>query len=183
MACDALINGRGNNCATEIGGFNALYFVETASLDGITYDGATGEIDEMTTIQTSFYKYLVLGATNLDDDKTLVENTGTTSVVTAGTVTLITQSQNDVIELQKIQKGLFSVIAEKRNGTSVLIGYDTSIMVTSLKALRGNGENDLVGYTMDISCKSDRLPSFLKGALKNNPFGGLTTPANYTIVT
>ena len=182
--CD-ITKGRGFKCANEIGGYNALYFIKTADMDLVTFK-SDGSISELSTALTSAkidaFKYVVVGATNLDDDSIQNETTGTTFNTTAGTVTLLTSSAEDSQQLLNAQKGLFSIVAETRSGKSILIGWNRSVRMSSLKALRGSAEGDLVGYTFDIDCKTDRLSPFIDGAVKNDPFNGLDTD-NVNIVT
>lgn len=180
MACDITL-GRGRVACKEIAGYAAVYFAKTADLGtNVLYDPATGQVSDFGVM--TVYKYELLTGTNIDDDSQASSDTGTKFNTITGTITLVGHEDSDPFEFDKLQAGLYSIIGELRNGKSKLFGADLPIDITSLKILHGAAEGDLIGATMDLAGKSDNLSPYVKGAIKSNPFAGIATPANVTIV-
>tara|TARA_R110000803_G_scaffold29002_1_gene66525 strand:+ start:2886 stop:3428 length:543 start_codon:yes stop_codon:yes gene_type:complete len=173
--------GRGKVQYKEIAGYTALYFILTNKLGAnVTYSGTTGMVTDL--IALSAYKYDLVTGTNIDDDSQASGDTGTKFNTIAGTITLIGHLSTDPFQFDKLQAGQYSIVGELRNGKAKLFSPDNPIDITSLKVLHGAGEGDLIGATMDLAGKADKLSPYITGAVKGSPFGGLVTPSNVTVV-
>lgn len=178
--CDILL-GRGRVACKVMAGYAALYFIKTDELGtNVTYDGVTGQVTDFGVCQA--YKYDLISGTTIDDDTQSSSDTGTKFNNITGTITLQGHLDTDPIEFDNLASGQYSIVGELRNGKSKLFSPDRPIDITSLKVLHGDAEGDLVGATMELLGVSDKLSAYITGSVKGNPFGGILTPSNVTVV-
>ena len=78
MPC-SLTLGRIEPCKDQVGGLNAVYFINSIDLAQISYDTAdTDVIDQLATTATSAYKYDLKGTSNFEQAITSSRESGTT---------------------------------------------------------------------------------------------------------
>lgn len=175
-------DGRGRVASKVTAGLAALYFIKTSELGStVTYDSSTGLVTDFAAMTA--YRYALVSGTNIDDDSQSSSDTGAKFNSITGTVTLQGSLTTDQKEFDNLQAGEYSIVGELRTGAAKLFSPDTPIDITSLKILHGSAEGDLVGATMDLLGKSYSFSRNITGAARGLPFGGITTPANVTIVT
>lgn len=179
--CDITL-GRGRVLCKLMAGYAAFDFIKTDELGtNVTYDGSTGKVTDFGS-GTTAYRYQVLTGSTLDDDSLVTPNNGSKYNTIVGTITLTGHEDTDPIEFDNLQAGMYSVVGILRSGKAKLFSPDTPIDITSLKILHGTEEGDLIGATMDLLGKADALSKYITGAVKGDPYAGILTPANMTVV-
>lgn len=182
MAC-SLTLGRIEPCKDQVGGLNAVYFINSIDLAQISYDTAdTDVIDQLATTAVSAYKYDLKGTSNFEQAITSSRENGTTFFEQVLNIVLKKQDADTHKEVKLLAWAKPVVIVEDNNGNAWVMGLEHGSEVTGGSIVTGSAMGDLTGYNLTLTGQ-ERVPAnFLYGAVANNPFAGLlgTKP---TIVT
>ena len=182
MAC-SLTLGRIEPCKDQVGGLNAVYFINSIDLAQISYDTAdTDVIDQLATTAVSAYKYDLKGTSNFEQAITSSRDNGTTFFEQVLNIVLKKQDADTHKEVKLLAWAKPVVIVEDNNGNAWVMGLEHGSEVTGGSIVTGSAMGDLTGYNLTLTGQ-ERVPAnFLYGAVANNPFAGLlgTKP---TIVT
>lgn len=182
MAC-SLTLGRIEPCKDQVGGLNAVYFINSIDLAQISYDTAdTDVIDQLATTAVSAYKYDLKGTSNFEQAITSSRENGTTFFEQVLNIVLKKQDADTHKEVKLLAWAKPVVIVEDNNGNAWVMGLEHGAEVTGGSIVTGSAMGDLTGYNLTLTGQ-ERVPAnFLYGAVANNPFAGLlgTKP---TIVT
>lgn len=182
MAC-SLTLGRIEPCKDQVGGLNAVYFINSIDLAQISYDTAdTDVIDQLATTAVSAYKYDLKGTSNFEQAITSSRDNGTTFFEQVLNIVLKKQDADTHKEVKLLAWAKPVVIVEDNNGNAWVMGLEHGAEVTGGSIVTGSAMGDLTGYNLTLTGQ-ERVPAnFLYGAVANNPFAGLlgTKP---TIVT
>ena len=179
MACDLTL-GRNEECKSNIGGIDAIYFVNFGEMGNIT----VGTDDDVTDADGTFsaYKYSVKStATNFEQTINSSRDNGTTFISQVVNMTLKGLSKTDNKELKLMAWGRPQVIVEDRNGNAFLFGLERGSEVTGGTAVSGGAMGDLSGYTLSLTAEEPTFANIIDGAVKGDPFAGLAS-ATATIV-
>lgn len=174
MAC-SLTLGRIEPCKDQVGGLNAVYFINSIDLAQIAYDTAdTDVIDQLATTAVSAYKYDLKGTSNFEQAITSSRENGTTFFEQVLNIVLKKQDADTHKEVKLLAWAKPVVIVEDNNGNSWVMGLEHGSEVTGGSIVTGSAMGDLTGYNLTLTGQ-ERVPAnFLYGAVANNPFAGLS---------
>jgi hypothetical protein len=182
MAC-TLSLGRIEPCKDQVGGLNAVYFINSINLAAVDYDTAdTDVIDQLATAATQAYKYDLKGTSNFEQAINSSRDNGTTFFEQVLNIVLKKQDPDTHKEVKLLAWAKPVVVVEDNNGNAWVMGLEHGAEVTGGSIVTGAAFGDLTGYNITLTGQ-ERVPAnFLKGAVANDPFAGLagTKP---TIVT
>lgn len=174
MAC-SLTLGRIEPCKDQVGGLNAVYFINSIDLAQISYDTAdTDVIDQLATTAVSAYKYDLKGTSNFEQAITSSRDNGTTFFEQVLNIVLKKQDADTHKEVKLLAWAKPVVIVEDNNGNAWVMGLEHGSEVTGGSIVTGSAMGDLTGYNLTLTGQ-ERVPAnFLYGAVANNPFAGLS---------
>ena len=174
MAC-SLTLGRIEPCKDQVGGLNAVYFINSIDLAQIAYDTAdTDVIDQLATTAVSAYKYDLKGTSNFEQAITSSRENGTTFFEQVLNIVLKKQDADTHKEVKLLAWAKPVVIVEDNNGNAWVMGLEHGSEVTGGSIVTGSAMGDLTGYNLTLTAP-ERVPAnFLLGAVANNPFAGLS---------
>ena len=154
MACDLTL-GRAEGCKDQVGGLNAVYFINynDSNLD-ITYDSI--DTDVIATIgsvatDVTAYKYELKGTSSFEQTVNSSRDNGTTFFEQALTLSLKRLTKEDHKELKLLTYGRPHVIVEDNNGNLFLAGLEHGLDVTGGTVANGAAMGDFVGYTLNMT--------------------------------
>jgi hypothetical protein len=173
MAC-SLTLGRIEPCKDQVGGLNAIYFINELNLAQLSYDTAdTDVIDQLATTAVSAYKYDLKGTSNFEQNITSSRENGTTFFEQVLNVVLKKQDPDTHKEVKLLAWAKPVIVVEDNNGNAWVMGLEHGSEVTGGSIVTGSAFGDLTGYNITLTA-NERVPSnFLLGAVPNNPFAGL----------
>ena len=173
MAC-SLTLGRIEPCKDQVGGLNAIYFINSLDLAQISYDTAdTDVLDQLATTSVSAYKYDLKGTSNFEQNINSSRENGTTFFEQVLNVVLKKQDADTHKEVKLLAWAKPVVVVEDNNGNSWVMGLEHGSEVTGGSIVTGSAFGDLTGYNITLTA-NERVPAnFLLGAVANNPFAGL----------
>jgi hypothetical protein len=173
MAC-SLTLGRIEPCKDQVGGLNAIYFINELNLAQLSYDTAdTDVIDQLATTAVSAYKYDLKGTSNFEQNITSSRENGTTFFEQVLNVVLKKQDPDTHKEVKLLAWAKPVIVVEDNNGNAWVMGLEHGSEVTGGSIVTGSAFGDLTGYNITLTA-NERVPSnFLLGAIPNNPFAGL----------
>ena len=174
MAC-SLTLGRIEPCKDQVGGLNAVYFINSIDLAQIAYDTAdTDVIDQLATTAVSAYKYDLKGTSNFEQAITSSRDNGTTFFEQVLNIVLKKQDADTHKEVKLLAWAKPVVVVEDNNGNAWVMGLEHGAEVTGGSIVTGSAMGDLTGYNLTLTGQ-ERVPAnFLYGAVANNPFAGLS---------
>lgn len=175
MACNNLSMGRIEPCKDQVGGLNAVYFINSIDLASVTYDSAdTDVIAQLATAATQAYKYELKGTSNFEQGINSSRENGTTFFEQTLNLVLKKQDADTHKEVKLLAWSKPVVVVEDNNGNAWLMGLEHGAEVTGGSIVTGSAYGDLTGYNVTLVAQ-ERVPAnFLKGSLPNDPFGGLS---------
>jgi hypothetical protein len=173
MPC-SLTLGRIEPCKDQVGGLNAIYFINELNLAQLSYDTAdTDVIDQLATTAVSAYKYDLKGTSNFEQNITSSRENGTTFFEQVLNVVLKKQDADTHKEVKLLAWAKPVIVVEDNNGNAWVMGLEHGSEVTGGSIVTGSAFGDLTGYNITLTA-NERVPSnFLLGAIPNNPFAGL----------
>lgn len=174
MAC-TLSLGRIEPCKDQVGGLNAVYFINSIDLAAVDYDTAdTDMIDQLATAATSAYKYDLKGTSNFEQAINSSRDNGTTFFEQVLNIVLKKQDIDTHKEIKLLAWAKPVVVVEDNNGNAWVMGLEHGAEVTGGSIVTGSAFGDLTGYNITLTGQ-ERVPAnFLKGAVANDPFAGLS---------
>lgn len=164
MSC--LINkGRLEPCKDSVGGIQAVYFVDYGTLGNITYASPTsGEITGVDGTPTA-YKYVLKGASSLEQTVTSSRENGTTFYDQLVNLTFKKLSVQSHDEVALIAVARPHVIVEDNNGNAFLVGLEWGADVNGGTIVTGAAMGDLSGYTLTLQGMEKKPANFLSGGV------------------
>lgn len=174
MACNNLSLGRIEPCKDQVGGLNAVYFINTINLASVEYDTAdTDVISQLATAATQAYKYDLKGTSNFEQAINSSRDNGTTFFEQTLNLVLKKQDIDTHKEVKLLAWSKPIVIVEDNNGNAWVMGLEHGAEVTGGSIVTGSAFGDLTGYNITLTGQ-ERVPAnFLEGAVANDPFAGL----------
>jgi hypothetical protein len=175
MACNNLTLGRIEPCKDQVGGLNAVYFINSLNLAQVDYDTAdTDVIDQLATAAISAYCYDLKGTSNFEQAINSSRDNGTTFFEQVLNIVLKKQDADTHKEVKLLSWSKPVVVVEDNNGNAWVMGLEHGAEVTGGSIVTGSAFGDLTGYNITLTGQ-ERVPAnFLLGAVPNNPFAGLS---------
>ena len=159
MACNNLSLGRIEPCKDQVGGLNAVYFINSINLASVTYDTAdTDVIAQLATAATSAYKYELKGTSNFEQAINSSRENGTTFFEQTLNLTFKKLSKQTHNELKLLAYARPHVIVEDNNGNKFLMGLEYGAEVSGGSIATGAAMGDLSGYTLTFTAQ-EKIPA------------------------
>ena len=178
MACDLTL-GFEEPCKSNIGGIDAVYFVNFGDLGTVTQTN-----DEITNMSGTFaaYKYVLKGNENtLTEAVTSDRNTGTTFYTQTLALSLKGVSKAMNKELKLMAYGRPHIVVVDRMGNARMMGLVRGAEVTGGDITTGGAMGDKLGYTLTLVAEEPLPANFIASPVASDPFDGMTS-ATVTIV-
>lgn len=182
MSCD-ITKGRVLPCKQGSAGLLAVYFLNRTGDITVSYDVTDPSLVDDIQVDAAaadVFKYeLDNDGANYNEELVSDRNNGTLFYNQNLTLVLQSLQEQDKPEFDLLAKGRPLVIIHLRNGKALLAGISRG-MDTSGNNASGGALGDFQGYTLNLVAVEDGYAPFLKGATKEDPFAGLTTPPTVT---
>lgn len=157
MACDITL-GRLEPCKNNVGGLNAVYFINFGDVTGYTYNAvATDAIEEVSGSPTA-YKYDLKGTNSLDQTITSSRENGTTFFDQSLKLQLKNLTPEMHKQIKLLSYGRPQIIVEDNNLNLFYCGLEHGMEVTGGTIVTGAAMGDLSGYTLELK-GMERLPA------------------------
>ena len=177
MAC-ALTSGRIINCKDDIGGLQAVMFIDNDDLGTITYEADGYTIASIDGTQHAFHYELKGSQSSMTTTIVSSRDAGTTVFETELALTLPNLSVTDHKELTLLAYGMPHVIVLDNNGNYFLAGAKFGMDVEGGTIVTGGAMTDMSGYTLTLKAMEPKPPAFFTDTVEAT----LATSANLIIV-
>ncbi len=180
MSCD-ITTGRLEPCLDAAGGIASVYFVNYGGFDGIAFD--TNNDSLITDLfagsgSPDVYKFDLKGGSTLEQTINSSRENGTTSVTQTLTVMLKKQDAATHNQVKLLAYGRPHIIVEYEDGSAAVVGLYRGAELTGGTASLGANLQDANNYNLPFEAEELDFANFLDGAVKGDPFAGLTNTPN-----
>lgn len=160
MPCDLTL-GRLEPCKDNVGGLDAIYFVNfgQAPMDNITID-ADDIITEVTGV-TNLYKFELKGTNTFDQVVNSSRDAGTTFVEQTLSVMLKNQDSTTHKQVKMLAYGRPQVVVKTRTNKFFFAGMEYGMELTTANVASGTAMADAQGYTLTFVGTEKILANFL----------------------
>ena len=160
MPCDLTL-GRLEPCKDNVGGLDAIYFVNfgQAPMDNITID-ANDIITEVTGV-TNLYKFELKGTNTFDQVVNSSRDAGTTFVEQTLSVMLKNQDSTTHKQVKMLAYGRPQVVVKTRTNKFFFAGMEYGMELTTANVASGTAMADAQGYTLTFVGTEKILANFL----------------------
>jgi len=174
MSCNVTL-GRIEPCKDQVGGLNYVYFINSTAALTVDYDTAnTDVISQLATAAVSAYAYELKGTSNFEQAINSSRDNGTTFFEQVLNIVLKKQDSDTTRQVKLLAWGKPYVVVEDNNGNAWFMGLEHGAEVTGGSIVTGSAMGDLTGYNITLTGQEREPANFLKGAVANNPFAGLS---------
>lgn len=164
MSCEISL-GRLEGCKDQIGGLNAIYFVNFGDAAGWTStDEAITGIGGTT---PSAYKYDLRGNSTFEQSLTSSRENGTTFAEQTLTVSLKKQDAATNKEVKLLAHGRPHIVIEDNNGNLFVMGEDYGAEMTATTST-GASMGDKSGYELSFVATEKGLAKFYTGSFSSD---------------
>ena len=159
MSCNISL-GRLEGCKDQIGGLNAIYF--------LNFDDATFAVDSTTGLATvnettpAAYKYDLRGTSTFEQSLTSSRENGTTFVEQTLTVSLKKQDSTTHKEVKLLAYGRPKVLVEDNNGNVFVMGHEYGAEMNATTST-GSAMGDKSGYELTFVATEKGFAKFYTG--------------------
>ena len=143
MSCNISL-GRLEGCKDQVGGLNAIYFL---NFDDATYTLDTDGLASVTETTPAAYKYDLRGTSTFEQSLTSSRENGTTFVEQTLTVSLKKQDSTTHKEVKLLAYGRPKVLVEDNNGNLFVMGHEYGAEMNAT-ASTGAAMGDKSGYEL-----------------------------------
>lgn len=160
MPCDLTL-GRLEPCKDNVGGLDAIYFVNfgQAPIDNITIDG-DDIITEVPGV-TNLYKFELKGTNTFDQVVNSSRDAGTTFVEQTLSVMLKNQDSTTHKQVKMLAYGRPQVVVKTRTNKFFFAGMEYGMELTTANVASGTAMADAQGYTLTFVGTEKNLANFL----------------------
>jgi hypothetical protein len=160
MACEISL-GRLEGCKDQIGGLNAVYFVNYGDATWTVSDESITGISETT---PNAYKYDLRGNSTFEQSLTSSRENGTTFAEQTLTLSLKKQDAATNKEVKLLAYGRPQIIIEDNNGNYFVMGEEFGAEMTASTST-GAAMGDKSGYELTFVATEKGLAKFYTGAV------------------
>ena len=155
MSCNISL-GRLEGCKDQVGGLNAIYFL---NFDDATYTLDTAGLASVTETTPAAYKYDLRGTSTFEQSLTSSRENGTTFVEQTLTVSLKKQDSTTHKEVKLLAYGRPKVLIEDNNGNLFVMGHEYGAEMNAT-ASTGAAMGDKSGYELTFVATEKTLAPF-----------------------
>ena len=152
MSCNISL-GRLEGCKDQVGGLNAIYFL---NFDDATYTLDTDGLASVTETTPAAYKYDLRGTSTFEQSLTSSRDNGTTFVEQTLTVSLKKQDTTTQKEVKLLADGRPKVLIEDNNGNLFVMGHEYGAEMNAT-ASTGAAMGDKSGYELTFVATEKQL--------------------------
>ena len=155
MSCNISL-GRLEGCKDQVGGLNAIYFL---NFDDATYTLNTDGEASVSETTPSAYKYDLRGTSTFEQSLTSSRENGTTFVEQTLTVSLKKQDSTTHKEVKLLAYGRPKILIEDNNGNLFVMGHEYGAEMNAT-ASTGAAMGDKSGYELTFVATEKTLAPF-----------------------
>lgn len=160
MSCNISL-GRLEGCKDQVGGLNAIYFL---NFDDATYTIASDETASVNETTPSAYKYDLRGTSTFEQSLTSSRENGTTFVEQTLTVSLKKQDSTTHKEVKLLAYGRPKILIEDNNGNLFVMGHEYGAEMNGTTST-GAAMGDKNGYELTFVATEKQLAPFSSDAI------------------
>ena len=160
MPCDLTL-GRLEPCKDNVGGLDAIYFVNfgQAPMENITIGGA--DIITAVTGVTNLYKFELKGTNTFDQVVNSSRDAGTTFVEQTLSVMLKNQDSTTHKQVKMLAYGRPQIVVKTRTNKFFFAGMEYGTELTTANVASGTAMADMQGYTLTFVGSEKNLANFI----------------------
>ncbi len=160
MSCNISL-GRLEGCKDQIGGLNAIYFL---NFDDATFTLDSDGLASVTETTPNAYKYDLRGTSTFEQSLTSSRENGTTFVEQTLTVSLKKQDSTTHKEVKLLAYGRPKVLVEDNNGNVFVMGHEYGSEMNATSST-GAAMGDKSGYELTFVATEKVLAPFTTEAI------------------
>lgn len=160
MSCNISL-GRLEGCKDQIGGLNAIYFL---NFDDATFSVDADGLATVTETTPAAYKYDLRGTSTFEQSLTSSRENGTTFVEQTLTVSLKKQDSTTHKEVKLLAYGRPKVLVEDNNGNVFVMGHEYGAEMNATSST-GAAMGDKSGYELTFVAMEKVLAPFTTEAI------------------
>ena len=160
MSCNISL-GRLEGCKDQIGGLNAIYFL---NFDDATFTLDADGLASVTETTPNAYKYDLRGTSTFEQSLTSSRENGTTFVEQTLTVSLKKQDSTTHKEVKLLAYGRPKVLVEDNNGNVFVMGHEYGAEMNATSST-GAAMGDKSGYELTFVAMEKVLAPFTTEAI------------------
>lgn len=160
MSCNISL-GRLEGCKDQVGGLNAIYFL---NFDDATYTLDADGLASVSETTPNAYKYDLRGTSTFEQSLTSSRENGTTFVEQTLTVSLKKQDSTTHKEVKLLAYGRPKVLIEDNNGNLFVMGHEYGAEMNAT-ASTGAAMGDKSGYELTFVATEKTLAPFSADAI------------------
>jgi hypothetical protein len=160
MPCDLTL-GRLEPCKDNVGGLDAIYFVNfgQAPMENITIDA--DDIITAVTGVTNLYKFELKGTNTFDQVVNSSRDAGTTFVEQTLSVMLKNQDSTTHKQVKMLAYGRPQIVVKTRTNKFFFAGMEYGTELTTANVASGTAMADMQGYTLTFVGSEKNLSNFI----------------------
>ena len=160
MPCDLTL-GRLEPCKDNVGGLDAIYFVNfgQAPMENITIDA--NDIITAVTGVTNLYKFELKGTNTFDQVVNSSRDAGTTFVEQTLSVMLKNQDSTTHKQMKMLAYGRPQIVVKTRTNKFFFAGMEYGTELTTANVASGTAMADMQGYTLTFVGSEKNLSNFI----------------------
>ena len=160
MPCDLTL-GRLEPCKDNVGGLDAIYFVNfgQAPMSNITIDA--NDIITAVTGVTNLYKFELKGTNTFDQVVNSSRDAGTTFVEQTLSVMLKNQDSTTHKQVKMLAYGRPQIVVKTRTNKFFFAGMEYGTELTTANVASGTAMADMQGYTLTFVGSEKNLSNFI----------------------
>lgn len=160
MPCDLTL-GRLEPCKDNVGGLDAIYFVNfgQAPMENITIDA--NDIITAVTGVTNLYKFELKGTNTFDQVVNSSRDAGTTFVEQTLSVMLKNQDSTTHKQVKMLAYGRPQIVVKTRTNKFFFAGMEYGTELTTANVASGTAMADMQGYTLTFVGSEKNLSNFI----------------------
>jgi hypothetical protein len=157
MSCD-ISNGRLEPCKDQIGGIDAVYFVNFGDYSSITYDNTNTDVIDAVAGVANLYKFELKGTNSFSQVGTASRENGTTFVEQTLSIMLKKQDIATHKTVKLLAYGRPHIVVRNRNNQFFFAGLEYGMELTTANIDSGTAMGDMSGYTLTF-VGTEKIPA------------------------
>lgn len=165
MSCD-ISRGRLEPCKDNVGGLNAVYFVNKGAIDlaDVTYDSTDTDVITSVGTSVSAFKFDIKGGSTYTENVQSSRENGTTAFEQVLELQLTKLTKEDHKTVKLLAFGSPTILVEDNNGNVFIAGLEHGCDITGGTIVSGAAMGDMSGYTLTFSGMEKVPANFINSA-------------------
>ena len=160
---DEITSGYTKEKCRNQGGVKSFIPIDCTNLKHITVD-ANNIVTDITTRRACYRFETDVNSSSYTEVPTGDRANGTFTVLQTFLAILKDQRPETKVQINKMMKGYYLIVAELRNGKNVLLGRENQLTLTTADGSSGQAGNDLNGFTLNFEGDENELSPDIEDA-------------------